>query len=982
MKLLGSIHARLLLPLTAAILVLCGLAIYNAFLARAMETRQTQMTALRLAKHIAINQGQYIQDARQLLTLVAQLSRDELIAGGPPCDRALAAIRRSHTQYANIGVIALDGKATCSALPFGEPLLLDHRAYFRRALETGEFAVGDYQIGLITGRSSLNAGYPLRDAAGNIERVVFVALDLGWLSQNLSKTPLPSGTVTTIVSGDGTILARYPDGGLIGKPFGEGYILPTLSSAEVSTGNFTTAEGELRLFASALMPAWNGDPVRVIVSIPSQAAYGATDALFWRQIIGLLLVSLLAGGVAWWWARRLVLGPLEALTRASQQISSGNLKARVSLNLPLREMALLASSFDAMADSLEERYHKIEQQDVELLRINRALQTLSAGNHALLRAVDEEALLKDMCQVTVAVGGYRLAWVGYAQGDRAKSIRPMAQAGLAGDLDKKLPLSWGETLAGTSPAGLAIRTAKPVVTKKSQADPNAGPWLAFFQRYDLQSSISLPLVVNGQAIGAITIYANEEGAFDSREQAILEEMSQDLAFGIHILRTRLEKEEAERTIRHLAYHDPLTDLPNYRQLEAWLNDELNNSPVENHRLALLNIGMDRLRDINVSLGYDIGNRVLKETGFNISQQLWPGEQLARLQGDEFAVYLPGAGTEEAQQRAREILAIADGQPFLLTGFTLPVRARVGIALYPDHGTTAGDLIQQAGTAMQLAKENKVAYALYSPKADKQKKYLLELAGKLNEALEHNELALFYQPKICMNSGRVLGVESLARWHHPENGVIPPDVFIQVAENTGMIHRLSRWVLEAALRQSHHWREKGIHLPVAINLSPQDVHDDDLVDYIEEIAGRWQLEPGLLDIEITESAIMEDPESARKQMTRLRAMGISLYIDDFGTGFSSLASLKKLPFDALKIDKSFVMDMLTDPDAKVIVNSTITLAHELNLSVVAEGVETKEIWAELKTLGCNTAQGYFMAKPMPTAALETWLRESSWGLGSG
>ena len=501
--------------------------------------------------------------------------------------------------------------------------------------------------------------------------------------------------------------------------------------------------------------------------------------------------------------------------------------------------------------------------------------------------------------------------------------------------------------------------------------------MEFFQQLGLHSSISLPLVVNSQVIGVFTIYSEKKEAFDTREQAILEEMSQDLAFGIQTLRTRIKKEEAEQRIHHLAYHDPLTDLPNYRQLDAWLTTYIESSHSENPRLALVNIGLDRLRDINVSLGFKIGNQILKKAAAEISQMLSADEKMARLQIDEIAVFIPNAGAQEAEARTEEIIAAINGRRHLLDGLTLTICARAGIVLYPEHGLTAAELIQQAGVALQLARDNKDDYALYSTREDKDRKYLLGLAGKLHHALEHEKLELFYQPKICMNSNRILGFEALARWNHPDNGMISPDVFIKVAENTGMIHRLSRWALERVLGQLSSWAQLDIHLPVAVNLSPQDLHDNELIGFIEETVAHYQLAPDLLEIEITENAIMTDPENALLQLTRLRAMGIALYIDDFGTGFSSLASLKKLPFDAIKIDKSFVMDMLKDADAGIIVHSTIALAHELNLSVVAEGVETEEIWTELKKLGCDTAQGYFIAKPMPVTAVEEWLHESIW-----
>jgi len=975
MKLFSSIHGRLLVPLALAILVLGGLASYNAVYTRNLQSQQTQMIALRLAQYIALDQSRRVDDARQMLTLLATLNPKKLLDGGADCNATLAEIRQRQTRYANLGVIAPNGEVICSALPFDKSIRLDKRQYFRRTLETGSFALGDYQMGFITGRGSLNAGYPLLDDGGRVAAVVFVALDLGWLSQDLSKIPLPDSTIATLVGDDGTVLMRYPDDGLIGKPFGQGYSLPILSKTDETVGDFSNANGDSRLFASTLLPDWNGGSPRVIVSISSKAAYGDIDEMFLKQIMGLLFVSLMALSGAWLWARRLVLEPIDVLTRASQELHRGNLKARVALSLPVSEMAELATSFDAMAAALDEKYQQIERQDGELLTINNALETLSAGNHALLRAVDETQLLKEMCQAAVAVGGYPLAWVGYLQDNGNKPLVVVGQAGASGSFNP----NWCESAGDGRAAERALRTARTVVSKNLCGETSASEWREFVDRFGLASCIAMPLVINGRAMGVFTIYSHRDDGFDSKEQAILEEMAQDLAFGINALRTRLQKDEAEEKIRYTAYHDPITTLPNYNQLMKWLAEAIVAQGQENPQFALLNMGLDRLRDISASLGYEVGNELLKEVATRVGKQLLPGERLARLQNDELAVFLPGANATDAKVRAGDILAVIAQQRYQLRDLNLAIHARAGIALYPKSATTPAELIQQAVTALYLARDNKDDCAFYSPKDNNNKKYLLELAGKLHEGLEKNQFELFYQPKICMTSGRVLGLEALARWFHPEDGFISPEVFIPVAEQTGMIHRLSRWVLETSAQQLQRWRQQGIHLPVAVNLSPQDIHDSDLCDFIEALVSRLQLDAGMLEVEITESAILEDPDFALQQLTRLRAMGISLYIDDFGTGFSCLGSLKKLPFNAIKIDKSFVIDMLKDGDAKVIVNSTIALAHELNLSVVAEGVETPEVWEELKALGCNTAQGYLMAKPMAAHAVDTWLGESSWGV---
>ena len=347
------------------------------------------------------------------------------------------------------------------------------------------------------------------------------------------------------------------------------------------------------------------------------------------------------------------------------------------------------------------------------------------------------------------------------------------------------------------------------------------------------------------------------------------------------------------------------------------------------------------------------------------------EVVARMRGDEFAVLLPGGDVAHAMRAARELIGVL-APPFEVGDLHLDITATVGIALYPQHGADAVRLVRHADLAMHQGKETGTHYTVYAPNSDEESPRRLALASELRQAIDKDELVLHYQPKVDLGSGQVCGAEALVRWLHPREGLIPPDSFIPLAEHTGLIKPMTDWVLAAALRQLSVWRQAGPHLPIAVNLSVRNLRDPDLIERVAGLLRAWSIDPGKLEVEITESAMMDDPKRALEALVRLRDLGIRLFIDDFGTGHSSLAYLKRLPVDAVKIDKSFVSDMLSSTDSEAIVRSTITLAHDIGLKVVAEGIEDQATWERLVALGCDTGQGYFISKPLECPQFEMWL----------
>ncbi|MCL4316250.1 MAG: EAL domain-containing protein, partial [Gammaproteobacteria bacterium] len=416
---------------------------------------------------------------------------------------------------------------------------------------------------------------------------------------------------------------------------------------------------------------------------------------------------------------------------------------------------------------------------------------------------------------------------------------------------------------------------------------------------------------------------------------------------------------------HQALHDPLTGLPNRALLYNCLQQAISIGRREDIPFALLLMDLDRFKEVNDTLGHQKGDLLLRQIGPRLRNVLRDSDTLARLGGDEFAAVLPHAGADEAALVAQKILN-ALREPVVIEGLSMEIGASIGIALYPEHGAETDLLMQRADVAMYAAKRGG-GYAVYAALYDHHNVHRLAFIGELRQAIEGEELALHYQPKISLATGEVVGVEALVRWHHPQHGLIEPGQFIPIAERTGLINRLTLWVLDAALRQGRAWHEAGLPIGIAVNLSVQSLQNHQLPDQIMQLLHATGFAPQYLELEITES-IMSDPARATDMLMRLSELGVRLSIDGFGTGYSSLSYLKKPPVDEIKIGQSFVIGMAANKGDAMIVRQIIDLAHAFGIKVVGEGVETREVLDLLAGLNCDFAQGYYTGGPLSAAEL--------------
>ncbi|ATE61152.1 bifunctional diguanylate cyclase/phosphodiesterase [Thauera sinica] len=605
-------------------------------------------------------------------------------------------------------------------------------------------------------------------------------------------------------------------------------------------------------------------------------------------------------------------------------------------------------------------------------KLNRALRLLSDCNTALVHADDEYRLLVEVCRLIVERGGYLMAWVGYVDAGAGKTVRPIAQSGHeAGYLDD-IHVTWDESQHGRGPVGTAIRTGRTAVIQNVLTDPQMAPWREAALERGYQAALALPLICEGTTLGALTLYSRDAHAFNPDEVGLLEEMASDLAFGIVTLRTRAEHAAAKEKVAFLASYDTLTGLPN----RLLLRDRFEHAALIADKeqggyglLAMMYLDLDNFQHVNEGLGHDVGDRLLVGAVEYLRRCVPETDTIARLSGDEFVVLLSGGRDLAGIAAVANAIRDAFAEPLAVDGHLLTTSFSIGISVFPHDGRDFDTLLKRADTAVHSAKESgRNTFRFYTREMNADVVERMRLTGMFPGALRNREFVLHYQPQVHAATGRIVGVEALLRWQHPAEGLISPGRFIPMAEQSGHIVAIGEWVILEACRQGRAWLERGgAPLVIAVNLSALQFKRGDVLETVTAALRDSGLPPHCLELELTESILLQDVDTTMKTLHALKALGVKLSIDDFGTGYSSLAYLKRLAVDKLKIDQSFVRDMLTDADGASIVKAIIQLGHTLQLTVIAEGVETEAQLAFLGGSGCDEVQGYLFSRPVPAAA---------------
>jgi diguanylate cyclase (GGDEF)-like protein/PAS domain S-box-containing protein len=609
-----------------------------------------------------------------------------------------------------------------------------------------------------------------------------------------------------------------------------------------------------------------------------------------------------------------------------------------------------------------------KMQESKIARLNRIYAVLSGINTTIVRVREEGELFNEACRIAVEHGRFVFAWIGKFDSDSGQ-VTPVAQAGRDDGYLAQINLTARADAPGSCAlTAQALTETKPAICNDIAGDERMVDWRREALSRGYRSVVVLPLVLEGKPVGVFALYATEPDVFDDEEMRLLIEIAGDISFAID----NLKKEEK---LNYLAYYDTITGLPNRSLIYDRLGQHIHESK-SGEIMAVLAIDIERFRAINETFGRHLGDALLKMVAERLISTGVDLGHLGRISADCFVQLLPDIKKEaDIVHFLGKYISAALSEPFKLEGKELHISARVGIAIFPVDGNNADTLFSNAEAALNKAKLSGDKYSFYTPEINARVAEKLTLENKLRRALEQEQLVLHYQPKIDLKSNQIDGLEALMRWNDPETGLVPPWKFIPLLEETGMILEAGAWALAKAMEDYQSLRTDNLSPPrIAVNVSQVQLQRNDFVSTIGRVLSNSGVGTGGLEIEITESLIMQNIEENIQKLHAIREMGVEVTIDDFGTGYSSLSYIAKLPISALKIDRAFIINMTTNADDLSIVSAIISLAHSLNLRVVAEGVETEEQAKLLRLLKCDEIQGYLFSPGVPIDQIKGFLRD--------
>ncbi|MGE5651188.1 MAG: EAL domain-containing protein [Bacillota bacterium] len=847
---------------------------------------------LSLAQIAAADAQRLVRDSGFLLAGLAQRPKVQAL-NAADCDGILRDFRDFLPQFANIAIADKAGRVVCSALPqrAGHVASVANAAWFPQVAQANRYVAGHPHVGPISGKWVSVLAYPIKDGQGRFIGAIGLPIDLANYRLLPGNAKLPGGTVLSLVEADGTVVASSDTSQQwIGRPFPEPEIARR-ASLEKQGRIWLSGRDGARIYGFAPVA---GTEWSVISSVPSPVLLDQILARAAGAGGALLLLVLLAGGLAYILGRRMVL-PVMHIAGAAKAVASGDLSCRAPVSGP-REIEDVARQFNAMLDvrlRTEQKYRDLLEAATDAIVIVDAGRRIVFANAQAERMFgfsgDElignpvEMLMPQRCRAEHVELGARYI----------EQLRPMHKS-----------------------------TARSLIGQR-------------------KNGTEFPVEVS------LTPLVTDEGVIVSS-----------------IIRDVSERKHYEEHLVRLAQYDALTGLPNRHRTDLHLAQAMARADRENMKVALILLDVVRFKEVNDTFGHRAGDRILKAVGERLSESLPESCLLARPGSDEFAVMEILADRAAILRLANDIQD-AFAQPLQAEGEEVFLSVCAGIAVYPDDGADSETLLKNADVAMHHAKRDGHNCAFYSHDMGARAAERLKLENRLRRALPNGELLLHYQPQVDVHSGRILGVEALVRWHPPGEGLVPPDQFIPLAEETGLIDAIGEWILRTACMQNKAWQEAGLPpLVMAVNISARQFRQKNLAQVVRAALDDSGLEPCWLALEITESMLMTRPDEAVQTLHQIAGMGVAIALDDFGTGYSSLAYLKRFPVRTLKIDRSFVRDIHTDPDDAAIVTAVISLAKSLDLELVAEGVELPQQLDFLRSLKCDSYQGYYFSKPVP------------------
>lgn len=1080
--------------LLLALLALIPALLYAASLIveqRRMATVAAERQVLRLARLGAARYQGLTAGAEQLLRTLAQLPA-VVGASTPACEQLFAELLAGRPRYLNLSVIALDGRALCSARPDLAAIDLENLRHYVGALREREFVVGKYHFERTAAHATAGYAYRLLDSRGRLYAFVHAAIGTNWLTRLVQDAALPGQAVLALFDDTSTVLVRLPGDD---RRSGE----PVLDATELKAA--VAARGEGTLSAAGLddtprlygyVPLAENEPwsLRIAVGLPEATIYAPVEELQRKTIIGAFAVAVILLLIVNKAADFLVLRHVNALLRTTRRLGAGELSARTGIARRNSEIHQLARTFDEMAEALqareadsrraqealtqsEERFRRLAENAPDAIYryriyptrgfeyLSPAVERLFGYTPAAFYAdpdlgmkivyLEDRELLINVTRGRV-LGTVEMRWVlkdGRIVWTEQRNVpvydadgRRVAMEGIARDITARkqreqelrllqsimLAVSEAEDMeaapsivlrAVCEATGWVLGQAWVPATADGRVlfcspawygrEPGLEPFRAICERWIVDvTDVGVHARVARERTPVWVRDLAEEADFNRREHALRaglnamimvpvsagaeleaiiefftrqprpedETLAQTVSSVAAQLGAVIRRKRSEERLSYLAHHDVLTGLPNRALFSDRLRQALYEANRQGRLVGVAFLDLDRFKNINDSLGHETGDLLLQGVAERLRASVRETDTVARISGDEFMLVLPNlTHVDDAARIAQKILA-ALRHPFTVASQELYVSASLGLAIYPHDAKDVEGLLRNADVAMYRAKETgRNAYQFYAAEMTALAQEHLHLEGALRRALERGEFVLHYQPILELATGAVTGAEALLRWRHPERGMVDPAQFIGLAEETGLIVPIGEWVLRSACAQCQAWEREGLGpLRLAVNISPRQFQSLDLADTVDAILRETGLPAERLELELTEGVLLNNPENTIANMDRLSVRGVRLSVDDFGTGYSSLSYIKRLPIDQLKIDRSFVRDIPHDEDDAAIATAIIAMAHNLKLSVVAEGVETLEQLAFLRAHRCDLMQGDYFSSALSSEAYVALLRD--------
>lgn len=954
------LRTRLLILVFLAVLPALVAIVYSGVRARHKAYAQARNEARMIDTLIAESFHRNAQAARVLVTTLAQVPA-VLRGGRKECDSFLNHVMRRNPALGNIGVIDRSGYLDCSAVPYPGNLYLGDRPYYRNALKDGQSVVGIFQIGRVVPVPLIVFASPLQAGTRGGRAVVYASLKLEWLDKIAAKSKLPSGSTLTVLDSHRHVIARYPQPGKwLGK---NAKVLSSLTRG-LSPHHFALKtraglDGVQQLFsayAEGIMP--NKPDYYVIVGIPqSHVAESGQEAML-VSLITLAVVMVLFLVLVWWAGRKLILSRVETLVATAEKLGKGERTARTKLK-GSDELARLGNAFDDMAESLEEHSSKLETQIERVNRLNRGYQILTAINGAILRIRERDALLQEVCRIAVEIGGHPMAWVGFVS-PGTDEIQLVAHAGHNREMIENFHVSIDASRQeGRGTVGPALRSLKPVVVNDIANEKCMASWRESLLGAGCLSVATFPLHIQDRVVGNFTLYAKQTNYYDEEDIRLFEEVAMNTTLGLELIETSEQRD-------YLVQHDPVTGLENRQQFVMGIERVLRVLSGGKPPLSILAVEITELPRIADHFGLYVADEIRRRLVPKFQEILGDSDSLAVLGGNIFGLaLLEDENMERTETIVEQLLALSpldievDGQQHFLT-------LRIGKAV-AEPGLDSEALVRNAEVALHsLEVTRNRNYQAYARQQDDIGTRRYRIRQGLRRAMANNEFDIVYQPYQDVRTGRYAGAEALLRWNSCDLGFVSPGEFIPIAEEEGLIGEIDAWAFREVLGKVCEWQDQDIDLGViSVNMSAKDFQDTDIEGVIRSSLESHGVSPGCcpLALEITETAVVQDFERVSEILGKLRTMGVRTYLDDYGTGYSSLLYLQRAPLDALKIDLSFIRRIAEDTTSLALTRGSISLAHSLDLNVIAEGVETAEQLEILHDLDCDFAQGYLYSHPL-------------------